>query len=581
MKKCLTIALLVVAVAIVAVVPVSAVAPLIDPLPRILIGDEGGSFEIQQAFLVDDYVDWTHGGTQNAGRKQEAMHVYLRDETSNVMGYNNDGDFPDLGADGVAALVALALPDAAKDQDIQSNWGPTADEQFLRWISLKAAAAGAYDVSFYAAISAGDQSTTSTVSNLPVKAVAGAEDAVQFETKQPIVAPANAEIVWEIAAPPGFTGPDVVQVGTAVGWDVGPSLPAAGSFHFSTMKPRDTDGDMFFIPYDGGGLDEPVFKATLLLTNDAATTIAQSPGYRVDFFNSAQTHRGTVTVVAGVDVLGPCYPFVGEDYATSIMWSTPMTMSDMGDGGRIAAFFFAPSSDGRDYSIQFDVIDYAGTIGKFMVKQLSVMTYEAAEDLTVTPGPTWDGAAAGASFADWNGEGGLDLGGGVILGPGASSKTDASFTFGTGGTSGLRFEKGTPSYLAADNLAAVPNTMARFRAELASTDIAKTPILRLYMSRQPVPYYSWNEDWGAGVSVGGVKDNGQFGGQPAGAVNPGVPLEGGSVITSYFLIPPTNPGEYILPQLQTWSVGAYGGANAWEDDGGSFEITKVSVDTVE
>ena len=346
----------------------SATAPLIDPLPRVVIGDEsviqgGGAraYERQQVFLIDDYVDWTHGGTRNAGIKREAWHVYLSDRTGVVNGYNAYGDIPNVAGADREALLGLGALDREFDQYVPSGWGETPEERAERWISLKASRAGERDVGFYAAISSGDLSTTFSVGSLTVYAVPPIG-------RRPITPPANALEAWEEGAPPGFTGPPGVQAGGMVGWDVGPSLPT--SFGFATLKPTDANGKKDFIPSDGGGLDRPVFKVSALLTNSAATTVSEAPGYRLNFFNAAKTHRGFYTVVLGSPKIGPNYPLAGADYAASIMWETPLDLTDMGDDGRIAAFQFGQTTDGRDYEIQFDVIDWAGTVGYFGIKDL-------------------------------------------------------------------------------------------------------------------------------------------------------------------------------------------------------------------
>lgn len=580
MKKCLTIAMLVVVVAILAIVPVSAVAPLIDPLPRILIGNDSGSYKIQQAFMIDDYVDWTHGGTKNAGRKLDAMHVYLHDASGLVTGYNDDGNFPDLGNAGVAVLVGAGTPDAAFDQNISSGFGATPDEQFVRWVSLKATGVGAADVDFYAAISAGDMSSTWTLAALPVRAVAGAKSVAQFETKTPIKPPTGAISAWQVGVDPsfGFTAPDPVQTAAGVGWNISTSLPAAGTFNFATIKPS-VDGSMFFIPSDGGGLEQPVFLAEMTLGNDTATGAAQACGYRLSFSNGAFTHRGTFAVPMGMDILGPIYPLKGANYVASIMWETPLSLTDMGDTGRIARFT-ANGPDGRDYTLQFDVIDWAGTQGYFTLNAINVRTFEAAEDLAVTMVKEWDGAVAGPSFADWMGAGGLELPP-FSFGPGTFVKTDGSFTMGLGQTSpAMVFEKANGGYTQAENLPAVAG-MACLKANLASTSVPNTPILRLYTTQMPESMLAWEEFWGANVFTGGVKDNGSGGvGQPVGAINPGVPTEAGSTITAYYRVPSADANEYILPQFQTYSVGMYGGSNAWPIDNGAFEFTYVGLGTI-
>jgi hypothetical protein len=278
---------------------------------------------------------------------------------------------------------------------------------------------------------------------------------------------------------------------------------------------------------------------------------------------------------------GAVFPLAGKNYTTSLMWETPQTLTDMGDDGRIAAFT-ANGTDGRNYSIQFDVIDWAGTLGNFTFNSLSVSTFEAAEDLAVTMTKVWDGAAAGPSFADWFGYGGLELyPGPVVLGPGTFTKTDGSFTMGIGTSSpALTYEKANGDWNAAANLQAAVGIGA-LKMTLASTNVAATPILRLTIDQKPKPI-QWIEDWGANTSYGAVKDNGSAGvGQPVGAINPGVPTAAGSNLTSYFVITDVAAGDFMQPQVSTWSLGAYGGSNAWDNDNGAFTFTYFALGACE
>jgi len=404
------------------VLPVSATAPGVRDLPRVVIGDSGA---LDQAFDINNYVDW-YGqfvcGSQTINfdidtlDPEEGFHVYICDPTGLATPVTATDD---LGAN-VPAVTATDVANM-KVADILSHTAATPvlpmvnewDKNIFnaypttvvqRWMSLKTAASD--DVAFVAFVRS--DITTGTAKLMEVTKTTG-DSGANYARDFAGYALDDGFAEWASETNPSIGAVMPVYNPTnrpSIGWDCSAN---DSNLYFSFGTWKAWDGPLTnLIPADGGlGVAQPVFEAKALLWNNTtAGSIDYCPGYRLLVLNGAMSHLSAFAFTHGapLPIVAPA-PYNGPNIANSytfiarLYWATPLDLTQMADGEQVS--LYAPAAtilDGRDYALQFDVVDLGGDRGMFSMRALSIRTFDAATDFVAASPLSW----TGADIAAWS-----------------------------------------------------------------------------------------------------------------------------------------------------------------------------------
>jgi hypothetical protein len=632
MKSTLTL-LLCVAVVTLMVLPASATAPKIDELPRVVIGSTG---TFDQVLKIDAYVDW-HPGGANADYDEADFYVFLYDDSGSR-----------TLTDGMIGTEATDLDGGAKPAAAGLNaYGQLVDAP--NWLDLAyTGLPGSMienDVVFYASVEDDNGVTTSgmgmmtVVTEDPTQTANQSAYGIEFQGGGRGY---DSMLDWwdrvVVAVPGEYGGVTLLNKGTTglVGWNAGDSLatadqgiPAGTPWGFGTYTARWVEGAssyISFIPQDGGGLTAPVFEAKMTLAN-TCTNYVDGPGYRYLFLNGAWTHTGSIVVLGSVpDDYGMNTPYAGNPFQARLYWATPggtTGVTGMQDSAAQIQGYTAPltgdggHTDGRDYGIEVNIVDFAAAVGgpdwgQFTIEALSVHAYESTDFIDDTdPTLTQNWVSNGTkNFAEWA-LNKADLSAGGIFGAG-DARTDTNGDLliwagaEAGGGTGPRFEMANPDSLGgATTFPGGPayyipineNALVRFTTTVRSEAADTAPVLRLYIATQNITPdiaktaitaanvmgrgIDWTEFWGAQAPQ--FKQTTVRG---AGQENPGVPKATGSVLNTYCYMhskaadpDPLHPpsADFLFPQIQVYTFGTYGGTTAWPDEDGYLAISGLKM----
>jgi hypothetical protein len=433
-----------------------AFAPIIDELPRVVIG---GTNSFSNAVNLDAYIDWFPISTtepwgsnrdyvghpsKGAGYGSKSrFHVYVRDTLAgrtmtNAVTLADDVNL--MGATNATPFTGALPAPAATDQygvDPGSVLSPVKMS-----VAYSVAPAGTGVVDVFAVVEGEVLGNKLYAGYAPMTVVTGATANQTGYSIQLVSGRTNDTFFYWIPrlyptvagsfAPLPPKGRDTVTTTWAnhalrsttsvIGWQITggaanyvPTAPAVALGVYNSGALTGTTAYACFIPANGGGVTAPVFQVKARLVASAAAAV-NTPGYRVGFMNAAQTHWGILQVVNdtankpfGFVGTGPGQRTIGHDFVARCYWATPTTMIDMADSGRIKPFGVTPTpvvtdadpttpllldADGRDYALEIMCIGQSTSLGEFDVDSLSVITL-ATGDLTTT-GTTkeWKGATA-------------------------------------------------------------------------------------------------------------------------------------------------------------------------------------------
>ena len=635
MKRGLKLAL--VALALVAMAaPVIARAPVVKPLPIVIIGDEDAGDNDGTLYLMrhndilnfgsSEYVEWN-----NTTYTSDTFHVYmlpLADAESSPRASTDVGLVDNMTN---AAYVDLAdsavLPAASMDM---TYWNSSADNFFMlsliddyinqmastpmtdsysavvathgvdRGATYGSSFAAKTDVLFVAAVtsgtgkavidSAGGMDTT-------IWTVAGATDSTT---------PTGIRKVFEDHAPvddwynntgtagstegayPGTIWAQTTTSGVGVGYYV--TGADSTNMTFGSWAMLDSTFAAFIVPHDGGGgLTSPVLEFLMTLQADAASP-ELCPPWRFFITNGAFSH--TVALEMGTPSGHLAAPYAGSPYIGRVYVNTPYQLSEMGDDGWVAqSQWLAPghpdlANDGRNYALQFDLMLPAGANedrATFLITAVDVYAFEQPDHGTVLK--EWSGAGAFDPFyyENWAdiGDGDTEFWQGTYLVAPDGSYAELFFF---SRENRRRFFKMTSPF---EDAARVPfngNTLVRKSITMGVEDVNATPVIQVLTyvfsdtDEQRGPVYT--DLFGALLS-----DRFAVPKDPSYDANCVPPVIGSDAMVHCYHWMPTKvaSGDKMIIQntIYTYNFDWTNETNGWDDPQGHVRFGKTVIEEVE
>lgn len=428
MKKCFTlILLLAVAMLVAGVIPAGATAPNVRDLPRVVIGSTN---ILDEAFDIDNYVDWygqfeTGAQTINFGidpwQADEGFHVYLADTAgplTAVAARNMAGaQIMQLTAPDVTSLQLQGLLDGDNIDPMMPIvnepaknvwWGYDAAPHWMSLQNLTLTAGTTKDVAVAALVSS--DVTTGGAKWLEITKSATANK-VQFGKDYSSFGFVDfAE--WSGRGQSADYGAAIVFTsGTKqIGFNAN-TTNHSSKFYYGLWQV--VDGDLTaIIPCHGGiGIAQPVFEVKALMANETdQTALDYCPGWRMLALNASQSHMAAVLAMNLITgTTGANGPYAGNEYRSigRLYFEPPFDTAQMEDGGQVSLWQALDTSvdpplvnavDGRDYAIQWEMVDLPGDRGIFTLRSFSIRTFDAAQDFVFSGATSW----TGATIANWD-----------------------------------------------------------------------------------------------------------------------------------------------------------------------------------
>lgn len=626
MKKGLMLTLVVLA-AIALSAPVFANAPVVKPLPIIIMGDNGdddgsGNYLMRYndilSFGDDDYVLW-----RNDSYTSDAFHVYmlpLAGAQSTPTASTDAALVDNMSAIAYTDLVTSAiLPPAAMDMTYYNApgdqfWSFSLIDQYInemaatpmtdsytaapnvhgvdRAATYGSSFAAATDVLIVAAVSSGTNKAvidTAQGVGTTIWTIADADDgSTPTGIRKIFTSPAPSQTwyngTYDSVRPLTVQGQTTTS-GLGAGYEV---TGAHGSLlTFGTWNLLMSDFSGFVLDHaGGGGLTSPVLECMATLQSSSSSPDL-CPSWRLLAYNMGYTHfvgkhSDTYTGYTAA-------PYSGNPYVDRMYIATPYALTEMGDNEWLSQHqWIAPGSpddanDGRNYTFAFDLHHPAGQgsdRGIFLITALDVYAFEQP-----APGVQlgeWSGSGA---FTDWLIENWAEIGGGdgqfyqgyYALGP---SGTYLDLGAGTTRPGTNRMKKATSPWL--DRVPFNGGTVVRKTTTVASEAPNRSPIVALhtqvyssaieFRGNYYIDYY--------GCLAGDLgKPQTAVSGFDAGGAFP--PLATPTRVVCYHYMPPKqDSGDAMLFQVQAYSLGTYNSSD-WGDDNGYIRMSAVAIDEVE
>jgi len=395
-KKGFLLSLLVVAVVAIAV-PAGARAPIVNPLPDIIIGDLGGDYHTTTGLRLLRYLNIANVGAEDWIKTQNGMgttnlSIYyasysaIVDPDSSVLikASNTTAIIEPLTDVQRAILTGSLLPPLGEAKKI--NGGGFAWLSLINTATTSEPLTDAYSATVLAngMVSGDFPAGWDTPSTLTIYALERAWDGA---ATVPLLATASS-LAWSainVDDRLGSASPLVdldFSTGTN-GWVPGspaPLLPdydVVGAFHNGSGLAFTAPGDNTTAIYGlwqsgtGGTTVAPFIDADEVTVGEnsmlhltatlgsVAATAADCPGYRILYAADAFQHIGGVlasTFAAG----GPSYaPAIGAPFDVHLYWEVPYSLTQYKDGELLSDFSTVNPglADVRDYKLQWELVD--------------------------------------------------------------------------------------------------------------------------------------------------------------------------------------------------------------------------------
>jgi hypothetical protein len=626
MKKGFLLSVLVVAVVAIAV-PAGARAPIVNPLPDIIIGDVG-DVDAGTGKRLLRYLDIVNVGAEGWIKTQNGMgttnlSIYYASYSAIV-----DPDSSVL----IRASNTTAIIDPLTDVQRQILTGslipPPGEAKKINgggfaWLSLinTAAAAGTL-VDAYSATPVDDGLAPGDFpagwddpSTLTIYALERAWDGA---ATVPLLSTASS-LAWSVIGVDdrqGTTNPlaDLDFSGGTNGWVPGspaPSLPdydVVGAFHngrgLAFTAPGDNTTAMYGLWQSGtGGTtvapfisadevtvgEDSMIHLTATLGSDAATA-ADCPGYRIHYAADAFQHSGGMlasTYVAG----GPSYaPATGVPFDAHLYWAVPYGLTQYRDGELLSDFGTVNPgfADARDYKLQWELVDQeAADAGDIWLSRVQVEALTAP--MGNAPAIAWGGTNVPFNDALQGFQESLKQPvidgvtwprGKVVYGPGG---TFLDIGAGIGVTG---YQEAAPRPTAFNvGLDWTADKLVRYRSTwAAATNVNSCPQLRILViiwRGTGAANLLWVDEFGGN---GGVKFFMELAGMTSQEA-PAAPKATGSVLSTYYYthggnIPDPLPApQYsdMAPTVDVYNAGQYDGTT-WPNQTGLLRLSSFVVE---
>lgn len=634
MRKGFLSILMVVAIAALAV-PASALAPVIDDLPTLIIGDEEDVLGTDTGVRLMRYVNALNLKsviTWNNGLDDADKRVWYTtsdvDDAGGPMYLLDDGaDFVDpIDATDVANLTGSGDPGSLGSiTDAGNFWVSLMNDTINQVATTPADSASTADVEV-SGVDQGDYPAGSTGAASERTITLYACEVESYPTTASLVASDDfvvssvasdydsggdtAELIYEEAlgadsdwVPSGFDSPTVeefpqVQSADGVGIDCTGDA-SAGTVGYGAWATSDDSHAGIPVPVvPADGMTGRMFRMTATLGNSAATAATDCPQYRLIWQSIVNSHQGYVWMITRpADTAGVHAPTTAGDVDTTVYWEVPLSLSEYGDSGGLASMgadsgvqahataagiAWDLTEDGRDYFLQFDAIDAAAQTDEGIISLSNIEVYAVSRPADATPDAEWGGSGTAFDAGD-DGFFTLD-GNGTAFGIGEGVATvsagDIVMTAIGTGTTGYN---GVIAYNAVADNAAAPaafeaDTLYRVSVD-ATSDVDTCAIWRVVVWAKEGTggnTHAYTVDQFAPTKTKNITDG--LGG-PTFMAGPAVPAATGSTVSSYlFSHDGGASGASIVPQVDIYDAAAHGWT-AWDAvQDGDLTISSITVE---
>lgn len=622
MKKGLVLSLMMVAM-VALTVPAFAVAPVIQSLPSVIVGDSEGAqaspprklMLYANAFNIAEYVIGQNGNAQSA------LHIY----------YADDGDSPIVASTEsrlVQPVTSSTLTDLvdsgilpSNDLQVTNELGTALPSDYY-WMSLvnlgiNPSATSAYGQDVAAV---GTDPASYDPADLGAEVLTlYAADTEDTSTTPDLIA-SDEFIVYSVAdSDDGYSMGVITRAdlsGSALhGWHVNAaSAPITStSTDGLVITASTTNASKEIAQWQSGVGGDPaalvtgvteadapssVYRMRLTLSTSGVTDALLCPRYRLIYFSERNHVLGGIIYQSndlGASSLGNL-PTDGTDKTPSVCWAAPFDLTQMGDGELLSdPSSLHPDLDGvgdvRDYIVEWSVIDqYAADGGVMTLKNVLVQEFERPAD--ATPDHEWGGSgdAFNATGKMWYGS---PLGGTWTDGTFTMAGDGSYFTI-TGGNSpdNKSFMQANP-FFNEDGVADIggaDNTLNRITVDLSASDDQRTPIWRVYTAVAQDPTTNANLLAGSIFGSVGLRSAGSIksymdvedGATPC---SPKEEAAGGSTVDVYLYMNDAPDTALLVPQIMTvtkpnrYGGDDYTGTSDLPVESGVLKVTGVTVET--
>lgn len=523
MKKGFILALLMVAM-VAMVLPVSARAPIVNPLPTIIIGDtdagDVGTSGTEQVGIMryTDAISLLDATKINWNNPTDiytsaSYHAYLVNLNAvpvpNILPYNAAGgidlatstELTNLLATGAApaASARLTVPGAATqmlslyDQTrmgtladpmaaVPATDGKVVDTYSANTTLVFVAAVEATESGNLTATDLGTTSTADSISPIKVICQSGGTDSLAAPKTTVVLYTFEGTIEgWSFQTAAGY--PAATQVGgtgqTGIGFDIASAAPAGPVTHGSWLSPSTINGT--------SQQQGRVYRAAAKITS-TATGSDTSPGWRLTFRDAGFSHYGKVNLdSSGTQPTGENNRAAAADtapYEARLYWVVPYFLGDMGDGEGQAV---NPGGDLRPYRVTFDAIATTGDQGQLIMQEIEISYILRPIDMD--PVVAWGTGSGETNFNAAAGSGGWKAAtsaSGLGFADGARTINAANFTLNISGSSGNRYVGATSQdfdivtypFLPVNQLLPVSDHLYRFSFSVSCASQARVPTYR-------------------------------------------------------------------------------------------------------
>ena len=632
MRKGFLFIVMVVAFAALAV-PASALAPVIDALPTLIIGDAedvlGTDTGVRlmryvNAINLNGVIEWRNG-LDDADKKvwyttsdADTGAMYLLDG-------GPDGEFVEpLDTAGVAVLVGGDDPGDPSITDEGSFWLSLMNDEINQAAAapmVPALGAEIADVEDNG-VDQDDYPVDSTGANSERTITLYACEVESYPTTASLVA-SGGFVVSSVASGPDSGGPEVELIfeealGAASEWvpsgfdsDTVQDFPkvqsadglgidctgnaAAGTVGYGAWATSDDAHEGVPVPVvPATGMSGRMFRMTATLGNNVATAATDCPQYRLIWQSIINSHQGYVWMITRpADTAGTHAPTTAGDVETTVYWEVPLSLSEYADDGALATIGTSSvgdrtqeawdlTDDGRDYFLQFDAIDSAAQTDEGIISLSHIEVYAVSRPADATPDAEW--SATGTAFnAGDDGFFTLDGNGTAFgIGEGVATVSAADIVLTAIGT-GTTGYNGVIAYNAVPDNAAAPTAFAAdtlYRVSVdATSDVDTCAIWRvvIWAKEGAGPNtHAYTVDQFAPTKTKNLTDS--LGG-PTFMAGPAVPEATGSTVSSYlYSHGGGTAGSSIVPQVDIYDAAphAWTGWAAVQD--GDLTISSITVE---
>jgi len=402
---------LLMAVMVAMAMPAGAVAPTIQQLPAVVIGDAGDIIDAATDTVLFRYVNVTNLNTitnePNSGDSSKLKFWY--ETTGAFLKVTNTTAAKAALTEGeVTALKAASptMPPTAKEitggtdfwmsliQDLQGNVTGSAAAATVAangspWTSgTQTNIAGVKTMTLYAI---DDVLTSKSWGSMTFDVYTIKDSNDKFSPERTPVYNADFEgntDGWNfLGTPPtGFVAGTQAASSTALGITGSPFTPSAtvmGRFA-SWASPLQV------VPVNA--MNGYYLLGTLQLSGNAASAVA-APGYRFLYLSTAYAHLGGIQATSPASGISTVFvvPYTGNNRTMNIAWAVPLDLVEYGDAGILNKGVADPANDLRTYALQFDLMQEDSTDSGAVFLD-DVLIEKAPRPATTTPLKEWGGS---------------------------------------------------------------------------------------------------------------------------------------------------------------------------------------------